>query len=108
MMQSGAWRLPETPEDVREMPDHAAYYFPADRAAAFDRLRTKDAPVSIRDLPEGRSLTHLRVALVDVTSTDVAAGPFRVVRAISPDLRPISYGYGLERAGSARGIHPIW
>jgi thiazole/oxazole-forming peptide maturase SagD family component len=108
MMQSGAWRIPERAEDVREMPDHAAYYFPARRAAAFDRLRTKDAPVSIRDLPEGRSLTHLRVALVDVTSADVATGPFRVVRAISPDLRPISYGYGLERAGSSREIHPIW
>jgi ribosomal protein S12 methylthiotransferase accessory factor len=111
MMQSGAWRIPERPEDVREMPDHAAYYFPAERASAFNRLRTKDAPVCIRDLPEQqneRSLLDARVALVDVTSADVATGPFRVVRAISPDLRPISYGYGLERAGSPREIHPIW
>jgi hypothetical protein len=110
-MQSGAWQIPERPEDVREMPDHAAYYFPAERAAAFNRLRTKDAPVCIRDLAEKRSersLMDARVALVDVTSADVATGPFRVVRAISPDLRPISYGYGLERAGSPPEIHPIW
>jgi len=110
-MQSGAWRIPESPEEVREMPDHAAYYFPAERAKALDRLRTNDAPVSIHDLARERSersLTDLRVALVDVTSADVATGPFRVVRAVSSDLLPISYGYGLERAGSARDIHPIW
>jgi len=117
MMQSGAWRVPEAPEEVREMPDHAAYYFPAERAAAFDRLRTNDAPASIRDVGQVGNLRPignrpfagaLRVALVDVTSADVATGPFRVVRAVSPDLLPISYGYGLERAGSTRDIHPIW
>jgi hypothetical protein len=59
------------------------------------------------------------VALVDVTSPDVATGPFRVVRAVSPDLQGISYGYGLDRAVVERvrrrgivkdipEIHPIW
>jgi hypothetical protein len=62
---------------------------------------------------------NVRVALVDVTSPDVALGPFRVVRAVSPDLQPISYGYGFERepvarvrrmgiAADAPPIHPIW
>ena len=59
----------------------------------------------------------VRVALVDVTAPDVMTGPFRVARAVSPDLQPISYGYGLERVPVARvralvrpeaAIHPIW
>jgi hypothetical protein len=61
----------------------------------------------------------IRVALVNVTSADVATGPFCVERAVSPDLQPISYGYGLERSPVERirtlklaseipAIHPIW
>jgi hypothetical protein len=59
------------------------------------------------------------VALIDVTSADVATGPFSVVRAVSPDLQPISYGYGLESrpvgriraiglAAEIPPIQPIW
>jgi ribosomal protein S12 methylthiotransferase accessory factor len=58
------------------------------------------------------------VALVDVTSADLAPGPFRVVRAVSPDLSPLSYGYGIDRLpvkrirtrlqGVQPPIHPIW
>lgn len=65
------------------------------------------------------SRSGLHVALVDVTSPDVATGPLRVVRAVSPDLHAISYGFGLHRAlvERLRGrvltsglppIHPIW
>ena len=61
----------------------------------------------------------VRVAVVDVTSADVATGPFRVARAVSPDLQPILYGYGLERIPVERirrmkssavvpPINPIW
>jgi len=52
--------------------------------------------------------------LVDVTSADVATGPFSVMRAVSPDLQPIWYGYGLERinklkvASDVPPINPIW
>ena len=126
MMLSGAYQVPGAPHQVREMLDHAAYYFPAERASAFDRLRSTASRVSIGTLPvTKRSLADelrnagIRVALLDVTSPDVATGPFRVVRAVSPDLQPISYGYGLDRAPveriGARGvavdvptIHPIW
>jgi hypothetical protein len=31
-------------------------------------------------------------SLVYVTAPDVATGPFRVARALSPDLQPLSYG----------------
>jgi hypothetical protein len=113
------------------MLQHAAYYFPLGRAAAFDRLRSDAAPVALRDLVASDSNSSLescapelnaagvRVALVDVTSADVATGPFTVVRAISPDLQPISYGYGFESqpieririrglASEIPPIHPIW
>jgi ribosomal protein S12 methylthiotransferase accessory factor len=126
MMLTGTYQVPGAPHQVREMLDHAAYYFPAEHASAFDRLRSTATGVSIRSLPVSkRGLADelrsagIRVALVDVTSPDVATGPFRVVRAVSPDLQPISYGYGLDRAPveriAARGIavdvptiHPIW
>ena len=56
----------------------------------------------------------VRVALVDVTSADVATGPFSVMRAVSPDLQPIWFGHGLERihkleiATDVPPINPIW
>jgi thiazole/oxazole-forming peptide maturase SagD family component len=131
MMRSGALTVPDDPSLVREMLHHAAYYFPADRAIAFDRLRSSETPHASSDLtqnPPERSLAScatklaaagVRVALVDVTSPDVATGPFRVVRAVSPDLQPIWYGYGLDRRPVDRiralglsseipAICPIW
>jgi len=131
MMRSKALAVPDGPSAVREMLQHAAYYFPRERATAFDRLRNHDAPLALRDLLEAASKQSLaicaselnaarvRVALVDVTSADVATGPFAVVRAISPDLQPIWYGYGLESQPVERvriqglapeipPIHPIW
>jgi len=131
MMRSNALQIPSNPASVREMLDHAAYYFPRERATAFDPLRRSDTSVGLRDFVEDASSHSLRacasaldaagirVALVDVTSADVATGPFCVVRAISPDLQPISYGYGLDRqpvksirirgrASEAPAIHPIW
>ena len=131
MMQSHTLPVPEGPHAVREILDHAAYYFPVERAAAFDRLRNSEAPLTLRDLVQGAPARPLercasgleaagvRVALVDVTSPDVATGPFRVVRAVSPDLQPVSYGYGMNRAPVERirlrglaseipPINPIW
>jgi ribosomal protein S12 methylthiotransferase accessory factor len=133
MMVSGRLQVPENPQDVREMLDHAAYYFPANRIEAFGRIRHNGATLRLRDLLQRettleRSLEScasalwsagIRVAIVDVTSPDLLIGPFRVVRAVSPDLQPISCGYGLDsepvRRVRLRGIfpeippvHPIW
>ena len=125
MMRTGMLTPAADPTGVREMLDHAAYYFPKERAAAFDRLRSENTTVNLRDLEsvETRSLqacsaaldeAGVRVALVDVTSADVATGPFSVMRAVSPDLQPIWYGYGLERinklsvADDVPPINPIW
>lgn len=131
LMRSNALPIPDDPSSVSEMLQHAAYYFPRERATVFNRLRNGDAPLALRDLAEGvakRSLVNcaseldaagVRVALVNVTSADVATGPFSVVRAVSPDLQSLSYGYGLERnpverirtlklASEIPAIHPIW
>jgi hypothetical protein len=135
MMQANTLSVPNYPASVTEMLQHAAYYFPRERAAAFDRLRNSDASLALRDMAEGgwqRSPKRLlkrcaselkaagvRVALVDVTSADIATRAFCVMRAVSPDLQPIWYGYGFERspverirnmkpAGDKPAIHPIW
>lgn len=130
MMRSKALPIPEDPRSVREMLDHAAYYFPRERATAFNSLRSDRATVALRDLESSadRSLNScaseldaagVRVALVNVTSADVARGPFSVVRAVSTDLQTIWYGYGLERLPVERvrrmgvatdipPINPIW
>jgi ribosomal protein S12 methylthiotransferase accessory factor len=130
MMKTAAHLIPKRPSDVADMLDHARYYFPPDRARAFDHLRHGSEACAFADLPRcsERSLlacaralaeSHVRVALADVTSADVARTSFVVVRAISPDLQPISFGYGLDRLpiprlkalgirASSDEIAPIW
>ncbi|HEY0762381.1 MAG TPA: YcaO-like family protein [Pyrinomonadaceae bacterium] len=130
MMQTELLSTPPDPTGVREMLDHAAYYFPQERASAFDRLRSNKQSIRLSDLKttgtrslqvcvEALEEAQVRVAIVDVTSADVATGPFRVMRAVSPDLQPIWYGYGLERtpverirrmkiAADIPPINPIW
>src|ERR1700674_5710791 len=100
--------IPRRAADVADMLDHARYYFRPDRARAFDYLRDGPEACALADLPAGseRSLAacahalaaaDLRVPLIDITSADVATTPFRIMRAVSPDLEPISFGYGLDR-----------
>jgi ribosomal protein S12 methylthiotransferase accessory factor len=138
LMQQGRVRAPGEPSAVVNMLDHAAFYFPADRAAAFDALRNGDVALPLNALLKGSpadkrgdaagrletlrtalGAAGIRVAIVDVTSADVMRGPFVVRRAVSPDLQPISYGYGLDRepthrvrqmglAAEAPPVHPIW
>ena len=128
LMQSGQLRTPDRAADVVNMLDHAAYFFPTERARWFDRLYRPGArPLDLAALPAAdendlalRLRTRgIRVAIVDVTAPDVASGPFRVVRAVSPDLMPITFGHGLERLPPARveglpvhgptpPLHPVW
>ncbi|MGQ0838878.1 YcaO-like family protein [Actinokineospora sp.] len=130
LLRERAHPVPPHADAVREMLDHAAYYFPPHRVAAFDRLRcggtsqlrdlVEPIPeVSVEDLADVLGAAGIRVAVVDVTSADVAMGPFRVVRAVSPDLQGISYGHGYDRSPvgrlrsalvppNRRNVHPIW
>ena len=130
-MRSRTVAVPRSPASVRTMLDHATYYFPLHRSKMFDRIRGTAAPIAMRHLPRiepAKPLQHcatalaaagIRVAIVDVTSADVATGPFRVARAVSPDLQPISFGYGMDRVPVARlkrigirapvpPIQPVW
>jgi ribosomal protein S12 methylthiotransferase accessory factor len=132
LMQCGVVKIPDSESEVREMLDHAAYYFRQDRVGAFEAIRSSSRKVCLGELQSNgapRSLQHcaaalsdagVRVAVVNVTSPDVAGGPFQVWRAVSAELQPISYGFGMDRQGvrgigsrprrgARRGvIHPIW
>lgn len=106
-------RIPVRPDDVVSLEDHALYYAPRERLGAFDFMRqTRDtvalgACVPLNE-PSAAGCARLlaqagvRVALVDVTSPDVALSPFRVVRAIGTDMQPIHFGHRLQRLGNPR------
>ncbi|QOY89321.1 TOMM precursor leader peptide-binding protein [Paludibaculum fermentans] len=130
MMRGGALAVPARPEEVHEMMDHAAWYFDAGRSGVFDRMRAGGA-IPLRTVLERRCERSLascsaelaragvRVALVDVTSSDIATTGLTVMRAVSMDLQPLWYGYGMERSVVPRiqrmglrtdlpAVHPIW
>lgn len=44
----------------------------------------------------------VRVAIVDVTSPDVASSPFRVARALGENLQPIHFGHRLAQLANPR------
>lgn len=132
MLRSGTLTAPAGPPDVVTMLDHAAYYFPPERSAAFEALRSGQGVIHFSDLAPAPAawdpLVALRpelgaagidVALVDVTSADVATIGWHVVRAVAPALQPLTYGFGMDRRPVARAllmglaadrppIHPVW
>ncbi|MFT3770604.1 MAG: TOMM precursor leader peptide-binding protein [Minicystis sp.] len=104
--------IPERPEDVHTLEDHALYYFPVSRAGAFDFLAAGGV-VAARELEEPADVSlpaavarvreaGLRIAVADVTSPDLRGFPFRVVRAIGPDLQQIHFGHRVPRLGNPR------
>lgn len=106
-------RIPATPDEVKTLEDHALYYVPRDRASAFHFMRTAAGAVPLSEIeavPEPiaahccRLLERagVRVAVVDVTSPDVALSPFRVARAVGTDMQPIHFGHRLQRLGNPR------
>jgi len=106
--------IPERPDQVRTLSDHALYYAPVERRRSFDFLLDGGGtPVVMNDLPESPqaslnecalrlSSVGLRAAIVDVTSPDVATGPFRVARALGTNMQPIHFGHRLARLGNPR------
>jgi ribosomal protein S12 methylthiotransferase accessory factor len=106
--------IPRRPAEVHRPMDHALYYIPRERAAAFDFLRSGRESILLADLGERprASLASclerlaeggLRVAVKDLTSPDVAAcSPFHVVRALSPFMQPIHFGFNLGRLANPR------
>jgi ribosomal protein S12 methylthiotransferase accessory factor len=125
LLEEGRSTVPAGPDDVHTLLDHALYYFPPERASAFDFLEAGPL-VSAGDLaepePGGASLSGLverlraagmRVAVADLSSPDLAGTPFRVARALGPDFQQIHFGHRLARLGNPRlgawaprGINP--
>lgn len=107
-------RIPGSPAEVTTLEEHATYYFPPHRLVAFDFLRRSGLPpVRLAEIPDAGPPTAVglaarlaaagvRVAVVDVTSPDVALGPFRVARAVGLDLLPIHFGERLRRLANPR------
>lgn len=130
LLRNKTWPVPPDQSSVRDMLDHAAYFFPPERRHLFDVLRHGGQPVALRDLEVPATASDLspcriaagaaglEIAIVDVTSPDVRTGPFRVARAVSPDLQGISYGFGFGRLPVSRiadggvlrtgAVHPVW
>ncbi|WP_434042170.1 MULTISPECIES: TOMM precursor leader peptide-binding protein [Sorangium] len=123
MMKGEELAIPERPEDVRTLEDHATYYVPASRAAAFSFLRQggtvtaseleEPAEITLSELARRVQASGLRIAIVDVTSPDLATTPFRVARALGTDFQQIHFGHLLARLGNPRlhsmaphGINP--
>ncbi|XXY52569.1 TOMM precursor leader peptide-binding protein [Sorangium sp. So ce269] len=115
--------VPERPEDVRTLEDHAVYYLPPSRAAAFAFLSQggtvtaaeleEPSEISLSELARRVQAAGMRIAIVDVTSPDLAATPFRVARALGPDFQQIHFGHELAQLGNPRlrsmaphGINP--
>lgn len=106
--------IPPTAADVLDMAGHALFYVPPERRPAFDFLR--DGAASTLDLDdledpgdvglercvESLAAHSIRMAVVDVTSPDVATTPFRVARAVGTWMQPLHFGFGRERRDSPR------
>lgn len=122
-MVTGDLAVPACPDDVHTLLDHAAYYFPVERARAFDFLRLggsvraaaleEPSDLSLATLAGRVRAAGLRIAVVDVTSADLAGTPFRVARALGPEFQQIHFGHTLARLGNPRllalargGINP--
>ncbi|SBS25205.1 molybdopterin biosynthesis protein MoeB [Marinomonas spartinae] len=113
LMRSGH-KLPRHVHEVQSLEDHAAYYFSSDKKSAFDFMRQPleqaiepaqwDFPVvaNIDDLRQRLLAAKVDVAIVDVTSPDVALSPFKVARAVGVNMQPIHFGEQFKRVNNPR------
>ena len=85
---------PVDPKDVRSLLDHARLYL---RPGHLGQLAWLWAGEEIQTLPvPSANITSLYEKLdVIVVELSPAASPLKVVRALSPSLIPLSFGYGL-------------
>lgn len=112
LMREEERAVPDVATAVRTLEDHAMYYVPAERRAAFDfMLGGDEVALSELERADGTPLevcrrklreAELEVALADVTAPDVQGSPFRVVRALGRWVQQIHFGSGLERLASPR------
>jgi bacteriocin biosynthesis cyclodehydratase domain-containing protein len=100
-------------EAVRHIDDHAAYYLSPAAGGALDFLSRPGGQAMApgppgppaggpHDVIPACLAAGLRIATCDITPADVAACGLRVVRAVSPDLAPLWFGWHREPAGHPR------
>jgi hypothetical protein len=97
-------------EAVRHIDDHAAYYLSPAAGGALDFLSRPGGQARApgpragepHDVIPACLAAGLRIATCDITPADVAACGLRVVRAVSPDLAPLWFGWHREPAGHPR------
>ncbi len=129
VMESGEEPVPVRPQDVTTFRQHALYYFPAQRGHALDFLGGGEVPLQMSSVAEtdDTSLSGLlrllneariRIAIADVTTSDLRQTPFRVARALGTNIQQIHCGFGRERMNNPRlkallrgpansAIHPL-
>ena len=107
-------KIPQSPDEVVSLEDHALYYVPRNRLQAFDFLRQglgkavaiadriSEPPATASSCVERLAKAGLSVAIVDVTSPDVEGSPFRVARALGMDMQPIHFGHRFARLANPR------
>jgi len=107
-------KIPANAKEVLGLEDHALYYVPKSRVSCFDFMRKSgQEPVLLADLEAKVEPTvescrasleagGFKIAVVDVTSPDVAQSPFRVARAVGLDVQPIHFGEHLRRLTNPR------
>lgn len=113
LMNSGH-NIPRQVNEVQSLEDHAAYYFVGDKLAAFHFMRQPAEmamdpalwpypPIqNAADLRQRLMAAKVDVAIVDVTSPDIALSPFRVARAVGVHMQPIHFGEQYKRVDNPR------
>lgn len=116
--------IPVSPHHVHSIVDHGLYYIPQSRNSTFDFLRhTTEPPLHPQAEMEDHNghllefhdpldyvihsldQAHLRVAIVNLTTPELAQTPFTVVRALGENLQQIHFGHNCTRTNNPRLRH---
>jgi ribosomal protein S12 methylthiotransferase accessory factor len=84
---------------------HADFLFRSRKRVAFEEIANRSTATregDVEELVRRIVATGERVALVDLTTEDVAALGLTVLRAIVPGFQPLHMGYGLRSLGGTR------
>lgn len=107
-------KIPRHVSEVQTLEDHAAYYFLPDKLPAFDFMRQPEQYAidpnqwsypqvsNERELRQHLINAGVDVAIIDVTSPDVALSPFSVARAVGVHMQPIHFGEQFKRVDNPR------
>jgi ribosomal protein S12 methylthiotransferase accessory factor len=106
----GEMPIPERPEEVCSLEDHVGFYLDPERLKAFDFLRSAPlipatalpsfpdpSPTAVlSQLVEGLGAQGYEVIQAEITTPDIEAAGFKVVRVIVPGLLPLAHGHAMR------------